>query len=346
MGDSANKEDLEKAFQLIQEGKQQREDGENWVAAEHFWNARKLLQKLAKENPTDDEEQQKIAKLYQQQSQEYLHKTRQTFIEALEVEDEMDEENRKQGNAKTADEYCYCQSLSEDEAQKRITIFSSIFAKELEPPVEVAEKGEQEEYDVKEKQSSIEERLMELNASIPKGFKTSDERMQDINRGLNRLGLSLYTEGPTKPKVEPSKSTSQQVADIIAQAHDEVAMEPKTNNSEDVASVTDQDGSDIALSDDESFNSGVDSVLSDEVPKLENVQKIKDQVAEAQAKLAELVALMDTVPAPENEEEDSLDTEGKKGDPSAFDPTPGKKVLQDARDSLHKALKLWKVKAA
>lgn len=190
---------------------------------------------------------------------------------------------------------------------------------------------------------------MELNATIPKGFKTSDERMQDINRGLNRLGLSLYTEGPTKPKVEPTKSTSQQVADIIAQASDEVAMERTTGST---LLTNDQEGenSEVVLSDDsDSINSGDDddSVLSDEIPKLQNVQKIRDQVAAAQAKLAELVALMDTIPSVEEEEEAALDSQDKlTSSPSSFDPAFGKKTLKDANDSLRKALKLWKVKAS
>ena len=350
-----NNDDLEKAFQLIKDGKQQREDGENWDAADLFWQASKFLAKLAKEHPREDEEQEKIANLYQQKSQEYIMKTRETFMEAMDVEHEMDVENRAAAKTATDMEYC-CQALSEDEARKRVEIFASIFAKELDElritqqkePQEGEDKKE-EEMDVKQKQSSIEERLMELNANIPKGFKTSDERMQEINRGLNRLGLSLYTEGSSQPKIEPTKSASQQVADIIAQAKDEVAFEGHIKGGEGEVSDRDknEDESEVSLSEDDSVaSSGVDSVLSDEVPKLQNVKKIRNEVAAAQAKLAELVALMDTIPSPEEDEEAELDSEGKKSEPASFDPSFGKKTLKDAKDSLGKALKLWKVKAA
>jgi hypothetical protein len=189
---------------------------------------------------------------------------------------------------------------------------------------------------------SLEDRLAELNASLPQGFKTSDERLQEINRGLNRLGLpSYYDSSPTKPKIEPPKSESQQVEDIIAQAKDEVRFEPKDEGSDAASTGTNSDHF-LAHSDSDDDD---DSLLSDDVAKLQNVTKIRDEVAAAQAKLAELIVLMDTLSSTEEEEENELDHEGTNAS-SAFDPACAKKTLKDAKASLQKALKLWKVKAS
>ena len=59
-------------------------------------------------------------------------------------------------------------------------------------------------------------------------MKTSEERMDDLNKGLNRLGLSLYPQKQPFErfmKEEMPKDEDEQVEGIMAQARDEVAIE-------------------------------------------------------------------------------------------------------------------------
>jgi len=195
-----------------------------------------------------------------------------------------------------------------------------------------------------QKQMSLEERLMELNANLPKEFKSSGERIQDLNSGMKRLGLGMYTDDnkPNPLKVEAPRSAAQQVEDIIAQAKDEVALLKHDGGGDD--DHDDSISDNAPFSDDDDDDS--EAFLSDDVVELQNVAKIRNQVAAAQAKLAELVALLDTIPAAADEKEEAeLQENGDaKGAGSSFDPAYGKKVLKDSRQSLHQALKLWKVK--
>jgi len=274
--------------------------------------------------------------------------------------------------------------LSDQEATQRIQLFSSLFAKELllEPPHSVAthavDAAADHEVPMKDQNGddnipaaaaptatatnnvttftdgndnyvdSLEERLKSLNASIPQGFKSSQERISDINLGMKRLGLPNYYYNNNK--IEPPKSASQQVEDIIAQAKDEVAMGLVADSICDNDNANDDvDASESVANDMISSigsDDGADSILSDEVPELQNVDKIKDQVAEAQAKLAELTALLDTLLPSSVEEEDDEEAELDVNPPTVplFENVHAKQMLQDARRSIGKALTLWKVK--
>ena len=383
---------LEKAFELITQGKTLKTEGDLWGAVESFLEARELLGMLASESPTESEEEIRIAKLYQAQCCEYFHRTRESLILAMEAEHQKD---LAEGGATTATDNVntgdnesatttpttnrnpsinrnyFCQNLSDEEANKRIRLFSVLFAKE---PIEIktlpipvlaenhaspqaklaavsagGEGGESESKNDNglEALSSLEDRLSQLNASLPKGMKTQKERLQEINQGMKRLGMSVYHDGnnsTTNPlKIEPPKSSSQQVEDIIAQAKDEVAMGLVAPDGDGVSAAS--SNADDVISDDDylSDDDGADSIMSDEVPELQNVAKIQDQVAAAQAKLAELTALLETLPSPEEQEEAEIQREEKDEAPP-FEKAYAKKMLTDAKASIGKALKLWKVK--
>lgn len=388
---------LEKAFELIAQGKSLKTEGDFWGAAESFLESRELLEMLASESPTESEEEIRIAKLYQAQCYEYFHRSRVSLIQAMEAEHQKDlaEGGTATDNAMTGDNdnesatttptsnrkspinrNYFCQSLSDEEANKRIRLFSVLFAKETieiktlpiavlaseEGTREIASPeaesvavaavgggggGESKDDSGLEALSSLEDRLSQLNASLPKGIKTPKERLQDINQGMKRLGMSVYNEGnnsTTNPlKVEPTKSMSQQVEDIIGQAKDEVAMGLVAPDDDGVSAASSH--ADDVISDDDYFSGddGADSILSDEVPELQNVAKIQDQVAQAQAKLAELTAVLQTLPSPEDQEEAEIQREGKEDAPP-FENVYAKKMLTDAKASVGKALKLWKVK--
>jgi hypothetical protein len=323
-------EDLERAFALIQKGKLEGSEGKHWDAASSFLEARSLLQQLAEDYPSESEEEKKIRDLYLAQSGEYLHRSRASLIEAMQQESENDKTEKT----------VLCQALSTEDATQRIDLFTAIFSKSVEtlvPVVATAPAPEEEPVDhdkMLKKQLSLEERLAELTASLPKGLKSDKERLDDLNQGMKRLGMVVTAHSNPIPKIEPPKSTSQQVEEIIAQAQDEVAMEVPDATKED-------DNHDSgSISDDDDSLSNVDSLLSDEVPELRNASLIRDEIAAAQAQLAELQALLEDLPTGEEEEE----IEGKPS-PSPLDPIAGKQKLREAQRSLQKALKLWKVKA-
>ena len=366
---------VEKVFDLIQQGKAQKGEGNHWEAAESFLEAYNLLTKLAanhknyekgnedhdtsknppasapsEENENEDDEHAKIAKLYQDQSHEYFHRTRESLIAAMEQEIKHDQDT-EQANGSPRH---LCFALEEDEISSRLRIFSTVFTKKMistwMQEDQMQFKQQQDDDDdgdnsrALQKQMSLEERLMELNANLPKEFKSSGERIQDLNSGMKRLGLGMYTDDnkPNPLKVEAPRSAAQQVEDIIAQAKDEVALLKHDGGGDD--DHDDSISDNAPFSDDDDDDS--EAFLSDDVVELQNVAKIRNQVAAAQAKLAELVALLDTIPAAADEKEEAeLQENGDaKGAGSSFDPAYGKKVLKDSRQSLHQALKLWKVK--
>lgn len=208
--------EVEAVFALIEEGKKY-ESGKKswWKATDCFIRSFMALRTLGATHPANNEEGQNIVDLYNAKSREFERRARKCLIKALEAE--------------TAKGASY---VSNDEAKRRLEHFAKLFSKPalLNPPPDRS---------IKKKQESIEERLAQLSKDLPKGLKTDDERLRDLNKGLNRLGLSLYPNVvPTTSKsvpgiaITPGKSESEQVDDIIAQAQDEVALEAslkKTN---------------------------------------------------------------------------------------------------------------------
>lgn len=333
MSESKSAEDLQKVFELIKEGKAKEVDAEYWAAVDFFAQAQKLLTKLytiAKmETGNDEEEQAKIANLYQQQSREYLHRARKCFIQALQLENEQDEKYREARHDEPLDTHPpKFTTITQEEAEKRLEIFTVLFSKESQRVGSAAK--DEDDVEVDDKQSLLEERLMELNKSIPHGFKTSAERIVEINQGLRRLGLASYTEENRKEleSLRP-KSTHEQVADIIAQAKDEVKFDIH-NEEPGVHKAIDHDDDDETSDADDDDEEGTESGFDDNDILLHR-KAIRKQVVEAQIELANLVALLDKeqVPLDHAKAENEVDL------------LRGKKSLSDARRYLGKAIKLW-----
>jgi hypothetical protein len=338
----SNEPSLERAFELIQQGKDCVAVDATWEAAAAFDQAREILQQLATAVSEDgsDEEQAKIAALYQQQSREYLVQARASLLEAMQQEHETDRDAR---NAATA-EPTYL-SLSDEDAGTRLRLFARLFARELQLLTTTVEGETQQQKPVLEQQSSLEDRLNQLNASLPSGFKTSNQRMQDINKGLNRLGLSLYSAADAQSSLDlPAASESDQVADIIQQAKDEIAMQPVTssgvnsnsnkhNNGGD-GGTEEIDGDALLLMNEEDEDDDDASADSDDLKNemdIEDVQAIREKVVDAQAKLAEIIALLDV---------DEGDTDGA-GHCNIPNQGPAKKALRSARVLLQQATRQW-----
>lgn len=328
---------VEQAFDLIQQGNESLETGELWQASDSFCQAQDLLQKLSRVNRNthsvastgETEDATKIANLYQQQSIEYRKQARQCLIKALEVEHE------KKSSEDDQSQEAILAELSDEEALARVELFCCLFSKPL-----TCKTTANTSADATEQQSSLEERLKQLNASLPQGFKTSDERMSDINRGLNRLGLSLYSnlDQPKSSMItslpEPNKSESDQVDDIIAQAKDEVALgiEPLSTTEQGTGIQSSNYYLDAVLSDEDEDGAVVDSDLDDDAADdasltPETVQAVADKVVDAQATLAELVALLN-----ESSKEDS-------SDPVLLDRATARHSLKKARVLLLEATK-------
>ena len=315
--------DLDKAFELIEEGNELETKEEHWQASAKYSDACTLLNKLADEAPSTTDEEQKIIQLYQKKSRHYRQVGRKSLMKALQTEHERDAES----NGSTL----VVSSLSAQQAERRIRTFSILFSKTAES--------------VGEKTSMLEERLMELNASLPSGFKTENERLADINRGLGRLGLSLYPNSNhgSSSHVQPPQSEEDQVAQIIAQAQDQARYETPATETNDAASVSKDDSSSSGISSQESSD---DSISADDLldePTFKNRKAIRHEVIKAQVKLAELLAMISTEPdinLSENEKDDANDNDSE--DPKAgFNVDYGKATLVAARDCLNKALKEW-----
>jgi hypothetical protein len=338
--DEGNK--LDKAFELLLQGKSLQVKGEHWNAADCLVQARILLQDLAKEQPTSTEEEQKIGKLYDEQAIEYLHQSRQCLIEAMKSETDRE---AKPGST-------FAMSLLTDEqAETRIRTFYSLFSR----PVNIqggSPSKQEEEKNVIDQQWSIEERLLDLNKSLPSGFKTSEERMGEINRGLNKLGLSLYDQREpfSRLQEEIPKSTEEQVDDIIAQAQDEVTFDKKFGSGPNDAAqkVDDNDDSD-SNNDSVESEDEEDYLLDDRVLA---VKKIRKRAVKTQVKLAELIALLDQAKSALDEEDDKDPKDDDSDDSNSLDHNAegkgsaaylslAKKKLKGARQDIKKALAEW-----
>lgn len=329
----ASEDTLEKAFELLHKGKEAHSKGDCWDAADKFVQAREILKTLAEGQPKTTEEEQQIAQLYESKTKEYLHTSRQCLIDAMKQEKEQDEKE---------DATPFFSLLTDEQAEQRIRIFYSLFSKRLENTIP-------DESAAVDQQWNIEERLMELNASLPKGFKTSDERMTDINRGLNRLGLSLYDQKEPFARLQEQipKGEEEQVADIIAQAQDEVATERKFSSNAlpaNVPVIQDDDDDDDEDDDEDDDDEEGDLELDDDQLA---IKKIRKKVVKAQVKLAELIALLDEAKATKKREDEEKDLHGDDSEEEASEKgadevlRSGKKKLKSARKDLEKALTEW-----
>jgi hypothetical protein len=334
---------IEQVFGLLKDGKGFQSNSDYWNAADRFVQAQDMLQSLAEENSQGTEEEQEIATLYEQQAREYLFQSRQCLIEAMSQERAVDEDS-------PPDQSLKCRSLSEKEAEMRTRTFAMLFSKFEKKILNAEAEDEDENINIDEQQCSLEERLQELNASLPSDLKSSDERMNDINKGLNRLGLSLYPQKEPFARFmkeeEPTKDEDEQIADVIAQAQDEVAVAQQFGEvSKHLGKKSDGDDDDdfTESDDDDEEDEQGDELLEDEQLAMKAIRR---KVVKAQTKLAQLVAYLDEVKTTKDKEDADEDLNDDDND-SIEKPdyttylVSGKKKLRGARRDLKKALEEW-----
>jgi hypothetical protein len=386
---SSPNELLDQVFNLIQSGNERESSSQPWQAVASFAQAAGLLDQLAhdairpkssagngsgEEEAGADDASRKIAALYASQSLEYTVRSRSILLQALQDEHERDKQTSSEvidspdeTSSAASRQGCFVRSsLSEDELDRRIQLFASLFARPQQAPTRNApaeSTAPDADADAAATERSLQDRWMNLNQNLPKGFKTSDQRLADINRGLNRLGLSSVQyhssdSGPSTSRVNPydvlggigtnNKSETEQVEDIIAQATDEVRllqqqMGPLTadvpgasniaalrsDGGPTTASASDSFGSDAESSDPDDDNDvDVDNEdAADEELSPEQIASIGEHAATAQAELAQLFALLE---------------KDEGGDAAIeFDPAAGRHHLRLAMSSLRKAKRAW-----
>lgn len=409
----SSEERVEKTFRLLQNAKKLESESNYWLATERFVEAHQLLKVLAEEEnkktvavavdgATSDEtaaigeteDTKQIAQLYASKADEYWKQSRHCLIQAMEQEkihDEQEQEQKQQQHL-----------LNDDQARARNNSFAVLFSRS---PIVVVADGrgstqqllphipastndndiDNDDTDTDnhhiEDHDDLEARLTALNQSLPSGFKTTDERMSEVNKGLNKLGLSLYTQKQPFARFEDEvpKSEDEQIDDIIAQANDEATIDRLNRNSKFGRDENDQNDngtrnqlagssnnkeedndeddffSDDDDDDDDSDNSEEDELLGDDQLAMKTIQK---KVVKARIKLVELLALLDQARSKraqdEIDEEEAIfkndcDTSDEEDDDNgdvqqhdvAFLMMTGKRKLKSAQRDMRKALIEW-----
>eukprot|EP00536_Pseudo-nitzschia_multiseries_P007721 jgi/Psemu1/305161/fgenesh1_kg.184_\ len=200
--------------------------------------------------------------------------------------------------------------------------------------------------------------------------------MSEVNRGLNKLGLSLYTQKRPFSRFEDEvpKSEDEQIDDIIAQANDEALVDRIATENDPVGGTGTvplysgkQDGDDDFSSDDDdndnddedSSDGEQDELLDDDQLAMKMIQK---EVVKAQTKLAELVAILEQARTKrardEIDEEEAVfkndydgNSDNEDGDDDsnrdiqqndvAFLMMTGKRKLKSAQRGMRRALAEW-----
>jgi hypothetical protein len=361
---------LEEVFSLIEKGNALREAHKPWLAAAVYSQARQRLVEAAV-NATGDDDQQQIQQLCHHQARDYLHRARESLLEALQAEAAEDRtkpwEEVTVHEALSAAEAAASDTATDDKKEEeyavdtslaRLRLFARLFAQEdallLSPQPSVVE-STPAVADVAVQQLSLEDRLRALNDNLPSDLKTQDERMRDLHKGLNGLGVSLPGSS-SNHKQElfevHAKSESEQVEDILAQAQDEVNMMAQPSSSlsatdstplevsetapssdlvqgllhaardiKAAAAMGDKEEGDSEADEDDSHDPGNPFVSSD-------LAFFQDGVNEAQSFLAQLNAMLDV------EDDDNADIQ--------FDPDAGKHALDSALRHLQEVQTRWK----
>ena len=376
--DPESEDKVEATFVLLKAAKKLESESRYWPATEKYVEAHKLLTVLAEEKNTEAasaktnndeisssgielEGTQQIAELYSSKADEYWKQSRRCLILAMEEEKKLDEQD---------DPPNIRDLLDDDQARDRNRSFSVLFSRivEEEPPLEATQAQDKAATAPQPvaNEGDLETRLTALNQSLPSDFKTVDERMSDVHKGMGKLGMSsIYTQPKSSYNAfedEIEKSEDEQIDEILAQAKDEVTMDRMNRESSDTPitaqAVSAIGNDDSSLGDDsESGDSEGDELLDNDQLGMKTIHK---KVVKAQMKLAELLALVDQARTKrvkedmEEEEEiyknDNGDAEDSDDEDSfrevqkhdvAFLMMTGKKKLKSAQRDLKKALAEW-----
>jgi len=216
-----NKENEEKVFTLISEGNDYLDDGSNAAmlkAANSFFDASKIMESLSK----NSNQKQTISSLFARQSDEYLTKSRDVFLNALKMD-----------------------CTNNAGAQERAQLFSKLFNNGLclSPP-SAEESSKKKEMSLQERLATLsgtdylstskatakpsnEEALRDRLSTLQGKSYTSDisndpKRLSKIRDGLIGLGINVHSKD-TFHREEVS-DFDDEMKMIIAQTNDEINL--------------------------------------------------------------------------------------------------------------------------
>jgi hypothetical protein len=336
-----------------------------------------------------------IAQLYTSKANEYWKQSRQCLIQAMEQEKKIDDDNKKSNNTDTDNDTgdcslpcSSCTLLDDDQARIRNYNFSLLFSRpivdigvqpppvgevveentttideiEIPPPEENTNPNLNPTSSLIDQQWSLEERLQNLNKTLPSSFKSTDERMSEVNKGLNKLGLSLYTQKEPFARFatqqEIPKSEEEQIDEIMNQAKDEANVEEQINNNNNYNynNVSNNNNQSNKEEEDEFYEDSDDEDEDDEGDLLLDddqlfMKSIKKKVVKAQIKLTEFLAILNEAQSMKAKEEDIDDDnyDDKDSDDDSFNDDiakpdlafsllTGKNKLKGAQRDMRKAL--------
>jgi len=118
--------------------------------------------------------------------------------------------------------------------------------------------------------------------------------MSEVNKGLNKLGLSLYTQNKPFARFQNTIPVSEkdQIDEIMAQAKDEtnVLFSHECTGSNQSNITAKEEEEEICDDSDDDDDGEEDELLDDDLLSMKLIQK---KVAKAQGKLSELLAILD-----------------------------------------------------
>ena len=348
--------ELEQLWELIEQGNNHHDAQDLWKAAECYFDAQETLKKLSSEESLRQHDSEaaaaKVATLYRQQAWEYCFRARETLVEALKRK--LDSEKDKFSDS--SNDFPLPVFASDDTGQGQLLLFGRLFwcPEQLDL---LLDKGSSSTKILSSEQLasaefSIEQRLAQLNQNLPIRLQSTEQRMNELNKGLNRLGLSNFYDTSNRPtsveQWEPPKSTSDQVNDIIAQAKDEVTLLNQTTNVVGSGLLADQpvlrteplypsDSDD----DDSSTKSHAASSVSDaETPRFtrREIETIRDKVADAQTQLAQLLVMLEI----DDGTLDMNDNDDGEEEVVRIDAESSQHFLRQASIILKETRKLWR----
>ncbi|OEU20866.1 hypothetical protein FRACYDRAFT_234498 [Fragilariopsis cylindrus CCMP1102] len=248
----------------------------------------------------------------------------------LDSNNKIDETNSMSDNDTATDACLFpcassCTLLDDDQARIRNYNFSLLFSRPIVgsilPPVGVVEENttttttiDDDEISPLEEnpnnptptptslidqQWSLEERLQNLNKTLPSSFKSTDERMSEVNKGLNKLGLSLYTQKEPFARFateELPKSEEEQIDEIMNQATDEANVEDQiiiNNNNQSTKEVEEDENFEDSDDDDDDDDEG--DLLLDDDQLFMNLLTSKIKLKGAQRDMRKALAEFDNI---------------------------------------------------
>lgn len=248
----------EDPFDLIHKGNAFASSSSHWSAADAYSRASLALRHRADAllqscintatSSTKELEVQKIMALYNTQSTEYFYKARHSLLQAMSFENEQDRNSTHEKTDPT------CSFIGIDEAERRRRLFDRLFVMQhnavysTKPdgnmnmpaiaPIENECANVNSIIDIPAAPSSslptIDDTLSQEKSTLNDNqCNTSEQRLDEIRNGLQRLGVSLqHNEHESRTSVHKELSSEDQVKLIIQQATDEVQVERSSTNDE------------------------------------------------------------------------------------------------------------------